>query len=91
MNPHRTVSALVFVAFASIGYSSPAKAEWVYCSDEHKTCIPAGDLGVYKSIRFGAQDKWAIASTPDSLPCTVEVFGDPWPNATKHCEYWIEN
>jgi hypothetical protein len=86
MNPHRTVSALVFVAFASIGYSSPANAEWVYCSGENQTCKPpvVGE----QMIRFGAQDKWVTASWTDGVVCSIQMFGvDPWPNATKHCEY----
>ena len=90
MNSHRAVSALVLLAFANIGYSSPAKAEWVRCSEENQLCTPpVGD----QLIRFGAGDtgdKYVTESFTEPVLCSIQKFGvDPWPNATKHCDYWV--
>lgn len=88
MNSHRAVYALAFLALASISYTSPAKASWVYCSEENQQCNPPMDEQI---IRFGAQDKYVTESfTPPGAICSVQGFRvDPFPNATKHCDYWL--
>jgi hypothetical protein len=88
MNSNCTVSALVFLAFASISCSSPARAEWVYCSEENQLCNPPVDEQL---IRFGAKDKYYTKSYTNGALCSINVFGDPFPNATKHCDYWIKD
>jgi hypothetical protein len=73
-------SALAFLAFASIGYSSPARAGWVYCAGENQVCLTPLDN---QPIRFGANDRYVTLTFLRGAVCSIRVFGDPFPNATK--------
>jgi hypothetical protein len=78
-------------------------ADWKFCSAEGSICHGRAtglnkDLPYSTTqIRYGDYDipgcggcfgRWTIQTrTGDDIPCTNAVFGDPFANRAKHCEY----
>src|SRR3954452_24698703 len=77
-------------------------ASWKYCTTEGGTCQGLG-TGISKGapysttqVRYGDYDipgcegcfgRWTIQTRQGNVACTNAVFGDPFPNRAKHCEY----
>lgn len=59
-------------------------AGWAHCANENETCKPPVTGPV--DILFGANKSFVYANA-NSVPCSVNVFGDPKFLARKNC-YW---
>ena len=71
---------------------------WDDCGQENQTCQPwPGDLPVL--VRYGdyhipgsgdwalASGNWSVRTVTGSVACTNAVFGDPFVDRAKHCEF----
>jgi alpha-L-rhamnosidase len=76
-------------------------ATWEYCAPEGGTCrgLDSGsslNSGRVTQIRYGDYHipwedsgfgNWSMQTRGGAVACTNTMFGDPFPNRTKHCEY----
>lgn len=61
----------------------PTEPNWTYCAGEWEQCTFSGT----RQVRFGVDGQWVTRTATDSIACNIDVFGDPYPGANKHCEF----
>lgn len=58
--------------------------QWVTCGGESQSCDFVGTT----KVRYGTSgDTFVTKTATDGISCSYQVFGDPAPGASKHCEY----
>ncbi|AEQ60912.1 hypothetical protein [Acanthamoeba polyphaga mimivirus] len=65
-------------------YENGIPKGWTKCSDENETCDPKVNSDV--DILFGADGSY-VYSSAKSVPCNINIFGDPKQGVKKAC-YW---
>ena len=67
--------------------AAPGQAAWVQCAKEGETCNFTG----LRQVRYGTRGKFSKPKNlSKAVDCSNEIFGDPAPGSTKHCEYGPE-
>jgi len=61
----------------------PPPTGWVFCADEHDTCVVPGT----RTVRYGVSGFYATRTIAGSVVCDNAAFGDPAFGANKHCDY----
>lgn len=56
-------------------------SEWVACANEGGVCSFAGT----REVRYGAGDRYTVATATNGVRCVNEVFGDPIVGVVKQC------
>lgn len=63
--------------------TSPTGTTWTRCAEEYGTCNFTGS----KEVRYGYGGKYSYKVVTGPVACDNTVFGDPYPGATKTCDY----
>lgn len=67
--------------------SSGTVTNWARCATEGGTCVVPST----RAVRYGLNLRWSTKSVSGSASCSNSVFGDPYPNVGKVCEYATVN
>lgn len=70
-------AALVFL-LSQVSYAQT----WTHCANENEYCSFSGT----KTVRFGANGKYATTTATDGVPCSNMIFGDPAYGFQKACD-----
>jgi hypothetical protein len=68
------------IVAAAAAVASPV---WLKCANEDGVCTFSGTT----TVRYGLSGKYVTKTATNSIGCNNQVFGDPYPNADKICEY----
>ena len=95
------LAALAITSQPAAAWVPEPYAQWEHCAPEGGTCrgLDSGsslNSGRFTQIRYGDYHipwensgfgNWSIQTRQGAVACTNAVFGDPFGNRTKHCEY----